>query len=69
MRKGSAKGKVLYAQVLAAGAHVKVAGRRLWVDAGAPWNLSLKVDGRPRAVPAHPNGHLVVTRAGVHAAP
>jgi hypothetical protein len=69
VRKGTAKGKVLYARVLAAGAHVKVAGRRLWVDAGAPWNLSLKVDGRPRAVPAHPNGHLVVTRAGVHAAP
>jgi len=69
VRKGTAKGKVLYAQVLAAGAHVKVAGRRLWVDAGAPWNLSLKVDGHPRAVPAHPNGHLVVTRAGVHAAP
>lgn len=67
VRKGTAKGKVLYARVLAAGTQVKVTGQRLWVDAGAPWNLSLKVDGHPRAVPAHPNGHLVVTRSGVHA--
>jgi hypothetical protein len=68
VRKGSAKGRVLYARVLSAGSHVRVSGRRLWVDAGAPWNLSLKVDGRARAVPAHPNGHLLVTRSGVRAA-
>ena len=67
VRKGSAKGKVLYARVLAAGHHIRVAARRLWVDAGAPWNLSVKVNGRPRAVPAHPAGHLLVTRSGVRA--
>jgi hypothetical protein len=66
VRKGSARGKVLYARVLAAGSRIRVAGRRLWVDAGAPWNLSLKVNGHRRAVPTHPSGHLLVTRSGVH---
>jgi Helix-turn-helix domain len=67
VRKGSAKGKVLYAHVLAAGSHVRIVGRRLWVDVGAPWNLSVKANGRPRAVPAHPSRHLLVTRTGVRA--
>ena len=67
MRKGSARGKVLYARVLAAGTHVRLTGRRLWVDAGAPWNLAVKVNGRARSLPAKAKGHLLVTRSGVRA--
>jgi cytoskeleton protein RodZ len=67
VRKGSAKGKVLYAQVLAAGDHVRLTGRRLWVDAGAPWNLAVKANGHPLVVPSRATGHLLVTRSGVRA--
>lgn len=65
VRKGSAKGKVLYAKVLAAGDHVRIFGRRLWIDVGAPGNLSVKANGRPLTVPSNATAHLVVTRTGV----
>ena len=66
MRQGSAKGKVLYAQVLAAGSHIRLVGRKLWVDVGAPWNLSVKVERPPRArCRRRSTGHLLVTRSGV----
>ena len=64
VRKGSAKGKVLYSKVLAAGHHVRIMGRKLWVDVGAPWNLSVKVNGRSRAVPPRVAGHLVIAGSG-----
>ncbi|HEX2378495.1 MAG TPA: RodZ domain-containing protein [Gaiellales bacterium] len=67
VRRGSAKGKVLFARVLAAGSHVRLTARKLWVDAGAPWNLAVKVNGRGRTVPANAKGHLLVTRSGVRA--
>ena len=67
VRKGSATGKVLYAHVLAAGSHIKLSGRKLWVTAGAPWNLSVKANGHPLAVPSKVRGHLLVTRTGVRA--
>jgi Helix-turn-helix domain/RodZ C-terminal domain len=67
VRKGSAKGKVLYARVLAAGDHIRLTARRLWVDAGAPWNLSVKANGHPLVVPSGSTRHLLVTRSGVHA--
>jgi cytoskeletal protein RodZ len=68
VRKGSAKGKVLYARVLAAGTHIRLTGRRLWADVGAPWNLSVKVNGHPQALPAHVHRHLLVNRSGVRSA-
>jgi cytoskeleton protein RodZ len=67
VRKGSAKGKVLYARVLTAGSHVRLVGRRLWVAAAAPWNLSIKVNGRSRSGPGPSQRHLLVTRSGVRA--
>jgi hypothetical protein len=67
VRDGSATGKVLYAHVLAAGDHVRVLGRKLWVTAGAPWNLAVKANGRSLAVPSRATGHLLITRSGVRA--
>jgi hypothetical protein len=67
VREGSATGKVLYAHVLAAGHHIRVLGRKLWVKAGAPWNLSVKADGQPLKVPSNATGHLLVTRSDVRA--
>jgi len=65
VRQGSATGRVLYARVLVAGSHIRLVGRKLWVDVGAPWNLSVKVNGTARAVPSKVTGHLLVTRSGV----
>jgi hypothetical protein len=65
VRKGSAGGKVLYAHVLASGSHVRVTGRRLWVDAGAPWNLAVRVNGHAQTLPSRTAKHLLVTRSGV----
>ncbi len=67
VREGSAAGKVLYAHVLAAGDHVRVFARKLWVTAGAPWNLSVKANGHPLTLPSKLKGHLLVTRSGVRA--
>jgi hypothetical protein len=66
VRKGSAAGEVLYAHVLASGSHVRLTGRKLWVDAGAPWNLAVKVNGRAQTLPSKTARHLLVTRSGVH---
>ena len=65
VREGSATGKVVYAHVLTAGSHVKVLGHKLWVTAGAPWNLSVKADGHALAVPSKVTGHLLVTGSDV----
>jgi hypothetical protein len=67
VREGSAAGKVLYAHVLSAGHHIRVLGRKLWVTAGAPWNLSVKANGHPLTVPSKVKGHLLVTRSDVRA--
>ena len=58
---------MLYADVLAAGSHIRLSGRKLWVTAGAPWNLSVKADGHPLAVPSNTTSHLLVTRTDVRA--
>jgi cytoskeleton protein RodZ len=67
VRDGSATGKVLYAHVLAAGDHIRLDGRKLWVTAGAPWNLSVKANGHSLRVPSKATGHLLVTRSDVRA--
>ena len=67
VRKASAGGRVLYADVLTAGSHIKLSGRKLWVTAGAPWNLSVKADGHALAVPSNAKSHLLVTRTDVRA--
>jgi hypothetical protein len=67
VREASATGKVLYAHVLSAGHHIRVVGRKLWVTAGAPWNLSVKANGHQLTMPSKVKGHLLVTRSDVRA--
>jgi hypothetical protein len=57
----------LEVRVLAAGTHIRLVGRKLWVTAGAPWNLSVKANGHPLRVPSKVTGHLLVTRSDVRA--
>ena len=67
MREGSATGKVLYARALRRRHHIRVIGRKLWVTAGAPWNLSVKANGHQLTLPSKVKGHLLVTRSDVRA--
>jgi hypothetical protein len=56
VRAGSASGKQLYIGTLQQGqqlpfTHKPWLFRRLWIAAGAPWNLVAKVNGKVRAIP------------------
>jgi uncharacterized protein DUF4115 len=51
-KAGGKTGKVLYAQVLAAGDQMTVSARRIWLELGAGANVDVLVNGKPRAVNA-----------------
>jgi cytoskeleton protein RodZ len=68
IRANSVGGKLLWRGTLDQGKQLPLTdGRfvypRLWIAAGAPWNLSATVNGRVRLVPATPgkSGYLLVT--------
>ena len=64
VRAGSATGKVLFQNTLAAGRRLRFARKRLWVRVGAPWNLTLNAAGKRLAVPLQTTGDMLVTAAG-----
>jgi cytoskeleton protein RodZ len=64
VRAGSATGKLLFNNTLAAGRRLRFARRRLWVRVGAPWYLRLHAAGKPVPVPLTTPGNLLVTAAG-----
>ena len=66
VRSAGAAGPVLYEQVLAQGASLRLrVGGGLWVRLGAPWNVDLSVAGRRIAgMPTAP-ANVLVTKAGI----
>lgn len=65
IRAGGREGRILYEGMVAEGRQVRVAGRRLWVRIGAPWNLEASLNGRPlEGLPAD-TGNVLVTSAGL----
>jgi cytoskeleton protein RodZ len=65
VRARSREGRVLYEGLLREGDQVRVAGRRLWVRIGAPWNLEARLNGKAlQGLPAD-TGNVVVTSAGL----
>lgn len=65
VRAGSREGRVLYEGLVREGEEVRVAGRRLWIRIGAPWNLEAQLDGKVlRGLPAD-TGNVVVTPTGL----
>jgi cytoskeleton protein RodZ len=64
VRAGSATGRLLFNNTLAAGRHLSFARKRLWVRVGAPWYLRLHAAGKPVPVPLTAPGNLLVTAAG-----
>ena len=68
IRANSVAGKTLYRGTLEQGKQLPLTDRRftyprIWIAAGAPWNLSATVNGRVRLIPATPgkSGYLLVT--------
>jgi cytoskeleton protein RodZ len=65
VRAGAREGRILYEGMVGEGEQVRVAGRRLWVRIGAPWNLEASLNGRPlQNLPAD-TGNVLVTPTGV----
>jgi hypothetical protein len=64
VRAGSATGKLLFANTLAAGRRLHFARKRLWVRVGAPWNLTVNAGGKHLPMPLQATGDMLVTAAG-----
>jgi Helix-turn-helix domain/RodZ C-terminal domain len=65
VHEGSRAGRVLYEGLLRTGDSLPVAGKRLWIRIGAPWNLEARLNGRPlRDLPVD-TGNVFVTPAGL----
>jgi hypothetical protein len=69
VRTGSREGRVLYEGMLREGDSLPVAGKRLWIRIGAPWNLEARLNGSVlSSLPAN-TGNVFVTPAGLSPAP
>jgi cytoskeletal protein RodZ len=68
VRAGSRDGRVLYEGMVGEGDDFRVAGRRLWVRIGAPWNLDATLNGRRITNLPPDTGNVLVTPAGVTSA-
>lgn len=76
VRAGSASGKQLYIGTLQQNQQLPFTHKpwlftRLWISAGAPWNLVAKLNGKVRAIPntRGVSGKLIVTPTSIKKAP
>jgi cytoskeleton protein RodZ len=68
LRRGSRHGPPLYQGTLQQGRTLALHGPRLWARIGAPWNLTLTINGTPRQLPAQ-TGNVLIDHHGAHPAP
>jgi hypothetical protein len=64
VRLGSPSGRVLYERTLEPGRRVRLAGARLWIRFGAPWNVDATLNGKRVPLPASV-GDVMVTPGAV----
>jgi cytoskeleton protein RodZ len=69
VRTGSREGRVLYEGMLREGDSLPVAGERLWIRIGAPWNLEGRLNGKVLSSLPTDTGNVFVTPAGLSPAP
>jgi cytoskeletal protein RodZ len=76
VRAGSAGGKTLFTGTLQQGSQLPFNKKgflypRLWIAAGAPWNLVARVNGHILLIPStrHKSAHLIVTAKSITKAP
>jgi cytoskeleton protein RodZ len=65
VRARSREGRILYEGMVSEGDQVRVAGPRLWVRIGAPWNIDATLNGRRIADLPADTGNVLVTATGV----
>jgi transcriptional regulator with XRE-family HTH domain len=66
VHSGSSSGPALYVGTLEQGDTAHFTRKQLWIRLGAPWNLTVQVNGRSASLPASTVPiNVVVTRAGV----
>ncbi len=68
VHSGSAAGKLLYQGTLLRGKSVSFAGKRLWIDATAPANLVVHLNGHKARLPGKKPRVLIVTARGIETA-
>jgi len=68
LRRGSQQGQPLYEGMLQQGRALALRGTSLWARIGAPWNLTLTVNGTPQQLPAQ-TGNVLIDQHGAHPAP
>ncbi|MGN6377471.1 MAG: helix-turn-helix domain-containing protein [Gaiellales bacterium] len=68
VRAGSSSGQLLFTGMLAAGQTRHFPRVPVWIRVGAPWDLALKIRGRPMRLPITSAGNVLVTASGVTAA-
>ena len=69
VRTGSRDGRVLFEGMLREGDSLPVAGKRLWIRIGAPWNLEARLNGRVLPNLPTDTGNVFATPAGLSPAP
>ena len=65
VRTGSREGRVVYQGMLREGDSLPVAGTRLWIRIGAPWNLEARLNGRALSGLPTDTGNVLVTKVGL----
>ncbi len=68
VRAGSATGRLIFLGTLEAGQTRHFTSGPLWVRVGAPWELRMRVHGRPMPLPISAAGNMLVTASGAEAA-
>ena len=67
-RRGSQQGQPLYQGMLQQGRALTLRDRSLWARIGAPWNLTLTINGRPQQLPAQ-TGNVLIDQHGANPVP
>lgn len=68
VHSGSAAGRLLFQGTLLRGKSVSFSGKRLWIDATAPANLVVNLNGRKARLPGTKPRVLIVTARGIETA-
>jgi len=69
VRTRSREGRVLYEGMLREGESLPIAGKRLWIRIGAPWNLEARLNGRVLSSLPTDTGNVLATPTGLSPAP
>ena len=67
IRRGSHQGQLLFEGTLQQGRALALRGTSLWGRIGAPWNLTLTLNGKPQQLPTR-TGNVLIDQNGARPA-